>query len=186
MRIPLCCKRLVIMLLLGAVVLPGSLRGVESRSPTADTLVMKPLDVKLNRRDGFVGQLVNSSGKPQAGETIELRRDERLIGTAQTDKHGRFAFRELRTGVYQVQAPDAAGVYRVWATKVAPPAAQPEVLLVQGDVVRGQHAMAGPGAGLYDGKVMHSLASPWVFAGVVAAGVAVPVIVSQSNDDEGS
>lgn len=186
MKMACLCRKLVVLHAMGSVVMAGPLRAKEPVRSQVSAPAIKPLDVKLDGEAGFAGQLVNASGKPQSRATVELRRDRKVIGTIRTDREGRFAFAGLRTGVYEVTAPDATGLYRVWMPRVAPPSAQDEVLLVQGDVVRGQQAMVGPGAGLYDGKAMQILGNPWVFAGVVAAGVAIPVAVSQNDDGEGS
>lgn len=186
MKVALLCRKFVVLHAIGSVMLSGPLRASEPVRSEVKTQTIKPLDVKLDKKAGFTGQLVNASGKPQSRAVVELRRDNEVVETIRTDKEGRFAFAGLRTGVYEVTAPDAAGLYRVWANRVAPPSAQHEVLLVQGDVVRGQQAMLGPGAGLYDGHAMRVLSNPWVFAGVIAAGVAIPVAISQNDDGEGS
>ena len=86
-------------------------------------------------------------------------------------------------GVYDLRRQHSSGVYRLWAPRTAPPAAEKGVLLVTGDGVQlGQK-------GYCDAKRSEQhfgfLANPWVLAGIVAAAIAIPLAVA-SNDDDNS
>jgi hypothetical protein len=105
------------------------------------------------------------------------------------DQQGRFAFEGLQAGVYQVLGAGTGSVLRLWQPAAAPPAAQSALLLVEGPVVRGQHPrhFGCPPPGAYDGAVMRALSNPWVFSGLLAAGIAIPIALSDDDDEaEGS
>ena len=109
-------------------------------------------------------------------------RTAKTVAFAQTDQAGQFALANMSGGVYELQTPASSGVYRLWAPRTAPPAAEEGVLLVTGDGVQlGQK-------GYCDEKSPSAfgfLANPWVLAGIVAAAIAIPLAVS-SNDDDNS
>ena len=46
-------------------------------------------------------------------------------------------------------------------------------------------ALNTPHSGVYDGAVMKTLSNPWLFSGLLAAGIAVPIALS-NNDNDGS
>ena len=65
-----------------------------------------------------------------SGADVALYSMNRKLATGKTDQSGRFAFPGLTTGIYEVVVPNGTGVYRVWAAKTAPPAAQSVALIV--------------------------------------------------------
>jgi hypothetical protein len=111
--------------------------------------------------------------------------------------------------VYEVAAGQHRGVYRLWAPRTAPPSANRGIMAVSGEVVRGQYAPPSPEAVLqtpipgYIETVPYTPAGPagpgplgrsvnwmknhpWVTAGVVATAIAVPVAVTEFDDDPAS
>jgi protocatechuate 3,4-dioxygenase beta subunit len=144
--------------------------------------------VRLSEAGQFAGQIVDAQGQPVADAAVELWAQGRIAGRGTTDPQGRFRFAGLRAGLYQVLAPGAAGVVRLWQPAVAPPAAGPALLLVQGSTVRGQYPprQEHPPHGVYDGALKRTLGNPWVFAGLVAAGIAVPIALTNDDDRNGS
>jgi len=130
-------------------------------------------DVQLHEGNVLIGQLVSPESAPAVDAQVSLHSGDQLLATTKTDAKGLFAFRGLQNGVYQVVAPNGQGAYRVWSQGTAPPAAQPGALIVSGnDTVRGQYAMRG---------LRNFLANPLVIAGIVAAAVAIPVAIHNSD-----
>lgn len=96
-------------------------------------------DAALQNGGTLHGQLVDQEGLPQKGVDVVLRHDLRVVAVTKTDSLGRFAITGLRAGVYQVVTTRGSHVYRLWAPKTAPPAAQQRILLVTAsEIVRGQ------------------------------------------------
>lgn len=141
------------------------------------------VDVALQPEGMLIGQLVASTGKPQADAEVKLMLADGREAVAKTNKDGGFAFKGVR-GVAHLQTDNAAILVRSWAPGAAPPSATPAVLLIEGqDFVRGQRP-AGPVA---QGFVSHSkrlLANPLFVAGVVGTAVAIPVAIHNADDDD--
>ncbi len=130
-------------------------------------------DVALQNGGMLVGQVVDAQGKPMAKVLVALRSGDRQLGTNTTNNEGRFGFRGLGNGVYQVAAAKGQGTYRVWTKQTAPPSAQSGALVVAGqNSVRGQICCGG---------LMGLLANPWVIAGIIATAVAVPVALTNTG-----
>jgi len=127
------------------------------------------VDVAL--RDGGVlsGQVVNAQNVALANREVRVLQNAQEIAGAKTDAEGRFAIEGLRGGVYQVVTAQGSGVYRLWAPQTAPPSAEPAVLLVGGDVVRGQEGL------------VYFLSSPWVVAGLITAAILTPLAMDNGS-----
>ena len=132
------------------------------------------IDVALSDGGLLVGQVVNAQGAAAKNAPVSVYRQGQEIAKARTDDRGYFAVRGLGGGIYQVKAAEGHGLYRLWAPGQAPPAAQKGVLVVAGrDMVRGQGELLG--------TLGMGLGSPLLIAGVVAASIAVPVAVHNSE-----
>jgi hypothetical protein len=130
-------------------------------------------DVALSDGGVLRGQVVNPQGAPLAYQALAVRQRERTIATARTDQDGRFSISGLPGGVYQIVTADSSGIYRLWAPRTAPPAAQPAALVVVGQqMVRGQ----APGGG-----VRAWLTSPWVLAGLLGAAIIIPIALNNNE-----
>jgi len=128
-------------------------------------------DVALQSSGVLQGQILDTQGTPQGGVEVAAVQHGQALAVTRTDADGRFTMASLRGGVYELQTSTSSEVVRLWAPQTAPPAAQDGLLLVAGnDVVRTQ----GHGLGF--------LANPWVLAGIVAAAIAIPLAVSDSDD----
>lgn len=124
-------------------------------------------DVSLQKGGTLLGQVIDPEGNGLAGVPISLRSQDRQL-TIRSQENGRFAVSGLRAGVYQIAAAEARGVYRLWATGTAPPAAGQALVLTAGrPVSRGQHP----------GPWKTFLTNPLLIGGAVATAVAVPVAV---------
>lgn len=130
-------------------------------------------DVALRDGGYLTGQVLDAAGAPVAATAVAVVDRDKAVATALTGEDGRFAIAGVKAGVYQVATDQGATVCRLWAPRTAPPSAQPDALVVNGDtVVRG-------GAG--GGGVIGFLSNPWVLAGIVAAAIAIPLVLD--NDD---
>jgi hypothetical protein len=142
-------------------------------------------DVAL-RSDGLlVGRVYSDSMQPEPGVEVTIRIDGQSAAATTTDANGVFAVGGLRGGIHQVSAAGAVENCRLWAPGTAPPSAKPEIRFVRGqdNVVRGQW---GQPSGSFLDRTQDWLSDPWVVAGIVATAIAVPVILHNTDDDEGS
>ena len=179
-------RRLVVLLACISLACPPSSRLLAAETATAP----RTRDIQLDASGRLVGQLVDREGSPVKSAWIGLRQGQEEPRYVQTNNQGEFAFASMRGGVYQLFSEDAGGLYRVWTAQSAPPISQPAAMLVTGDTHRGQNncpptRQMGLGAGHYGGAIMNTLNNPWVFGGAVAAGIAIPIVLS-NNDDNGS
>jgi hypothetical protein len=127
-------------------------------------------DVALSEGSVLRGQVVDPQGAPLRNQPVAVRQLERTVATTRTDLDGRFSVSGLPGGVYQIITPDGFGVFRLWAPRTAPPAAQQAALIVAGQqMVRGQ----APG-----GPVRAFFTSPWVLAGLLGAAIIVPIALN--------
>jgi len=135
------------------------------------------------------GQLVDAQGVPKAGVDVSLLLEQRSLAVTQTDAQGRFAFRGVRGGVYQLTAANGTGSYRVWSPGTEPKGTPAMALMTAGDVVRGQYYGYGHGyqchyGHSYLGQAKCLLANPWVVSGIVATAVAVPVGIHNADSGD--
>ncbi len=160
-------------------------------------------DVALGDGGVLVGQVLNAQGAAVAGAPVLIRSAGHDVLQVTADSNGHFSASGLKGGVFEVAAGEHRGVYRLWAPRTAPPAANRGIMAVSGDAVRAQYAPppapgpAGPG---YAGTVPYAPGQPgpigkslrwvkthpWITAGVVATAIAVPLAVSEFDDDPAS
>lgn len=137
-------------------------------------------DVSLDQQGRLFGQVLDRQGSPQQDAVINVLQDGKTVAQARTTTEGYFAVSDLRGGIYQVTAGESVGTYRVWSHGSAPPAAGPGVLLVAGDQVQaGNFGLPG----INDG-VGAWLSNPIVVGGIIATAIAVPIAVSDNDDDD--
>jgi hypothetical protein len=140
----------------------------EPQPPQADAPLV--VDVVLGAIGQFVGQVLDSSATPVAGQMVVVLKEGRPAAQTVTDSAGHFAIERLPVGIYEVRCGESAGLCRLWTPHTAPPAARASLLLTSRNVVlRGQRPMGGSwlkGPG------------PWLIA--VAAIIAVPTALALS------
>ncbi len=137
-------------------------------------------DIALQDGGELVGQILNGEGAPQTTTGVSVYRNGKPVAHATTNQDGIFSFAGLKGGVYQIATPKHQGVYRLWAPRTAPPAAQQGLMIVSGkQVVRGQ---ASPFTQLTGWITQH----PILTAGIVAAAIAIPIAVADDDDDSHS
>ena len=128
------------------------------------------VDVALGKGGTLQGQLVDTAGQPVSGAEVQVGTSTDSEQTTWTDQEGTFVLHGMRGGLCHVTVAGKQGiVVRAWAEGTAPPAAQPAVLMVEGDTtVRG---------------VCQLLTNPWLLGGIIAAAVVLPLTL---DDDESS
>jgi hypothetical protein len=129
-------------------------------------------DIALQENGLLKGQVLDTQGAPVTGVPVAVVQQGKVIAATKTDATGHFAITGLKGGVFQVVTAQGGAAYRLWAPRTAPPAAQADALIVNGDtVVRG--GMGGAGF----------LSNPWVLGGIVAAAIAIPLAMDDGDDD---
>jgi len=130
-------------------------------------------DIALQTGGAMHGQVVDAQGNPCGQVAVRVVRtaDPTPLAIAQTDSQGRFAVTGLSGGLYRVETPAGAAMYRLWAPNTAPPSATASALVVQGDpTMRGNLG----GLGWFG----------WTLIGLgVAAAIAIPLAL---DDDDAS
>lgn len=127
-------------------------------------------DIALQENGLLKGQVLDTQGAPVAGIPVAVVQQGKVAAVSKTNTTGRFAFEGLKGGVFQVVTHQGGATYRLWAPRTAPPSAQTDALIVNGDtVVRGA---AGGGF----------LSNPWVLGGIVTAAIAIPLILDDDDD----
>jgi hypothetical protein len=146
-------------------------------------------DVALEPDGVLRGQAVTLQGQPVANAQVVLD-DGVTQAVGATDAHGQFQFEAVRGGAYRVQVGEQVQFCRAWKYGTAPPAATRGVMVVQGDqAILGQSCGSAVGcgspirAGL--GGCGKLLSNPLVVGGAIAAAIAIPVALANSDDDGG-
>ena len=155
--------------LVGLVIPPPLTARAESLTGAGEPLPV--VDVVLDSNHRLNGQLVDGSGAPTQGQLLCLKNGQSM-GKLATGTDGRFAIRLSQGGMYQLATADRVTVVRVWTQRAAPPNSQQQLVLVQGNVLRGQQ-----------GGIPYRSISPWVIGGVVAAAIGVPIILANHRQD---
>ena len=138
-------------------------------------------DIVLAEKGVLVGRVVNAQGQPMPMAPVSLRTGGKEIARPHTDQDGRFKVSSLKGGIYEVVSPGHQRVYRFWAPRTAPPAAQHGITLVShGDVIRGQYGPPSPG-GMFSAMGQKIAEHPIFTAGLIATAVAVPIALDEDD-----
>ncbi len=138
-------------------------------------------DIALRDGGVLVGQVMDGQGAIMAKAPVALIQNGKEIARAETDQRGGFAVSGLKGGVYQVATVGLHGVYRLWAPRTAPPAAKQGLMLVSGNVVRGQGFAPG---GAFSAVTGWMSQHPLMTAGIIATAIAIPIAID--DDDPAS
>lgn len=136
-------------------------------------------DVVLQEGGVLVGHVIDAEGSALVKTEVTLENQGQEVLRLQTDASGNFSVNGMQGGVYKVASRGHENVVRVWAPNTAPPAAQQALTMVVGnDVVRAQYGNSpGPFTSIAQWVAEH----PIMTAGLVAAGIAIPIAV---DDDD--
>jgi hypothetical protein len=153
---------------------PIQVVAAETQSRSVAVAPVQPIirDIALGKNGSLTGQLVDAQGHGRPNQPVVIQRQGAEPRKIQTDQEGRFSVSGLTGGTYQVATVDSAALCRCWTEKVAPPAARKDVLLVSGEgIQRGQYPF---------GEMLFS--APVLIALVIAAAIAIPIAVHNSQD----
>ncbi len=164
---------------------PMLARAAQQGAADAKQPAAKIADVQLQQGGVLTGQLTDAKGAPLAGAVV-VASSRTGQHRAATDANGRFAVAGLKGGLHRIDAAGQTAFCRAWTPGSQPPNAQTGLLLVApGDIALGQHCGSRVGGGGYGyGRRSHPFRNPVVMGGVVAAAIAIPVAISNSDDDE--
>lgn len=144
-------------------------------------------DISLSNGGMLTGQVFDPALQPVAGATVAIQSGGHTLATTTTDARGAFAVKGLRGGVHQISTGESVETCRLWAEGTAPPAAQANVKLVPGQVVRGQQYCepCSPHPTIHQ-KTKAWCTNPCIVGGIVGAAVAGPIILHNLDDDNDS
>ena len=138
-------------------------------------------DIVLAEGGVLVGRVVDAQGQPIPMAPVSLRTSGKEIARPHTDQDGRFKVSSLKGGIYEVVSPGHQDMYRFWAPRTAPPAAQQGITLVShGDVIRGQYGPPSPG-GMFSSMGQKIAEHPIFTAGLIATAVAIPLALDEDD-----
>ena len=202
------CGRLLALAAAAAMIAQPQCLAAEAQSPLAVTpsQATPVADVALGMDGLLTGQAVSVQGKPLAAETVVISDGRQHLSTM-TDAKGQFKFTGLRGGAYMIYTSQQSYTCRAWKEGTAPPSATRGVMIVHGnETVLGQNRwersmgrQANCGEQVYCGDQIgcgtpvtggafggarEALRNPLVIGGIVAAAVAIPVAIHNSNDDD--
>ena len=105
-------------------------------------------DLSLTSDGLLQGQVSDVKNAASAGVVVSIRQSRKEVHRTKTDDQGRFEVRDLKPGTYYIVAGSGHGLYRVWASNVAPPKALRTARIISDEsLVRGQ---SPDGSILYD------------------------------------
>jgi hypothetical protein len=131
------------------------------------------------------GQLIDGNLRPVIGADVTIQFADNVVATTRTDANGVFAVTGLRGGTHQIVTPHGSSVCRFWATGTAPPRTTDQLVIIDDSgTVRGQ---AGPR--FREEFFPHAKAiatHPLVVGGLIAAAIAIPASLRNSDRPPGS
>lgn len=159
------------------------------RSAEASPPQMQTVDVALDAQRRLSGQVVDVAGNPATQTAVTLLNGKQQLH-ATTDAQGQFEIDGVRGGAYLARVGNQWKQVRAWAPGTAPPSANKGLMMVHGDqVVRGQAYCGSPvgcGSPVSAGfaGMREALSHPLVLGGIIAAAIAIPVAIHNSDDDD--
>lgn len=126
---------------------------MQAAEKAAKTEAEKPAsiirDLSLTSEGVLQGQVSNAKKVAATGVVVSIRQKRKEVQRTKTDDLGRFEVKNLKPGTYYIIAGTGHGLYRVWASKIAPPKALKSARIISDrTVVRGQGE--SDGSILYD------------------------------------
>ena len=108
-------------------------------------------DVGLDEAGVLSGQVVDQQGAPLPQAMVTVRSRGTIMAIAKTDDSGQFSVNDLRGGTYHLTGAGGGGVFRVWTSSAAPPAAMQQATIVATEPTQAPTPEADlpPGSGPY-------------------------------------
>ena len=157
----------------------GNVASLQSKSTSVDVI--------LSTGGVLKGYVVDAQGVPTSEVRIALvtASGERI--STVSDEKGRFGYRGLENGAYQLETEHGVVLCRAWTATTAPPRSAATMLMVHDEaLIRGQWS-APPGLNSAVGKMKRVMTNPLAVATIVGAAVAIPVAIHNADqDDSGS
>jgi len=172
----------------GGFLLPNAC--LYAQRPLTQSDSVRVRDVELAGDGVLNGRLSTANGAAIGSTAVLLRQGKSTVAKTTSQVDGSFQFTSLRGGMYSVAAAGNVTHVRLWSNRTAPPSATEGVLLVAGNVHRGQNCTAdsctGSCGGTCDasgvgGGLLGLLMNPFVIGAAVAAAIAIPLALD-SND----
>lgn len=145
-------KSTVAALACAGTLIPGGL--VQAGETAAKVQARKPAnivrDLSLTKDGVLEGQVSNAKKAASSGVVVSVRqvKERKEVGRVKTNNKGQFQVRGLKPGTYYIVAGTGHGLYRVWASGIAPPKALKSARIISDKtLVRGQDP---DGSILYD------------------------------------
>ena len=131
-----------------------------------------PIDVSL--KNGVLnGSAFEAGGKPAIGKTVVLGKGGKVLSKTTVDAQGRFAFKGIKPGPYQLATQEAAAFVNCVALKP-----NQETKGVATQITLSRQAMIERGQ-----QPASVLLHPLLIALVIAAAIAIPIAISNDKDD---
>lgn len=161
----------------GTWLVPPQAAFADSRGKASNRVAPKLTlrEAELAPQGKLSGVLVDAPGQPLTNQVVLAepvnKPRARKVETT-TDSRGRFNLVGVEPGIYAITAGDRLVVCRCWAPSTAPPSAPDKLLLVRGHMIeRGQQPIAD------------LLAGPVLIGLIIAAAVAIPIAIHNSDND---
>ena len=157
-----------------------------SQPPAATLVVALPVDVTLESNGVLQGYVVDGQGIPAGGVKVQLTSSDGQSVTTLADASGRFGYRGLTGGSYQLETTLGVVQCRVWTAQAAPPRSATTLLVIHDKQwARGQH-YAPPAVNGMVGRMKRVMTNPFAVAAIIGAAVAIPVAIHNANIDNKS
>jgi hypothetical protein len=140
------------------------------------------LDAALAKSGTLTGKVYNAQGTEMAGVDVFVVAARGETTRVRTNEQGEFAAPGLKGGVYHLTAGHGSQLVRAWTEGTAPPAAERQIFIVSDPrVALGQYEPGTLGHFMQEAK--YTLSNPLIVGGIIAAAVAIPVAIHNSDDD---
>lgn len=123
-------------------------------------------DVRLQSNGGLQLRILDTAGKPHAGEAVQCLYQGKIVAAGKTDATGTVKISQLRPGIHSFAVGQAQTAYRLWNSATAPPSAiSSPAIVASTETLRGQYGYG------YGGQ-------PMMAPGMLATGVTIAAVVA--------
>ncbi len=164
--------------------LPVVARRLSPVGSCAETPQPNTVDLILAAEGVLQGYVVNAQGVPASNVEVTITTSSGEKVQARSDLKGRFGYRGLAGGTYQLATDHGVVNCRAWHATTAPPRAAATLLMVHDEnLVRGQWS-APPGLNSGVSRMKRVMTNPFAVATIIGAAVAIPVAIHNANQDD--